>query len=56
MGLVAKILVVSGVIFLVVGAFVVLFANTVLGIVLLAVGVSDLAASAVLSRNSSKRG
>jgi len=49
-GLVAKILVVSGLLFCIVGVFLILFVNTVVGIVLLAVGLSDLVTSFILPK------
>jgi hypothetical protein len=48
--LVSKILIVSGLLFCVVGAFLILFVNTVVGIVMLIVGISDLVMSFVLPR------
>lgn len=54
--LVARILVVSGLIFFVVGVFVFFFVSITVGIVVLAVGLVDLAMSVVLPRISSKQG
>ena len=54
--LVAKILVISGLLFIIVGVFVFFFVSITVGIVVLAVGVVDLAMSVVLPKIASKQG
>ncbi len=54
--LVARILVVSGLIFFVVGVFVLFFVSITVGILVLAVGLVDLAMSVVLPKIASKPG
>jgi uncharacterized membrane protein HdeD (DUF308 family) len=54
--LVARILLVSGLIFFVVGVFVLFFVSITVGIVVLAVGLVDLAMSVVLPKIASKQG
>jgi hypothetical protein len=55
-GLVAKILVVSGLLFCVVGLFMFLFVSMVVGIVVLVVGLIDLALSVVIPKIADKQG
>jgi len=56
LGLVAKILIVSGLLMCVAGAFVILFVNWVVGFVLLGVGLSDLVMSVVMTRIADRQG
>lgn len=54
--LVSRILIASGVVFLLSGAFVALFVNVSIGIVLVVVGVLDLATSVLLPWLTSRQG
>ena len=54
-GLAARILFASGLLFCVVGAFIILFVNTVVGIVLLVVGLADLTMSFVIPKITGKQ-
>jgi len=54
-GLVARILFASGLLFCIVGIFLILFVNTVVGIVLLVIGLTDLTMSFVIPKITGKQ-